>query len=588
MSISVSGLGSGIDYESWITQLVAIKQAKIDEVSKKVSTINDNSSTLTSLQDTYTKLLTSIQKFTDAKYNSTDNIFTQKKVTSSSDKITAKVDASANIQSVKVTVSELATATKAQSATVAAYAVDANTLISDISEGSITAGKFSIYINGAKNTVNVTSTEKLGDVINDIKALNPDLNASVTDGKLTVSAINGTTVSIGSNADTSNFADVFALTKNLDGSYTSSKPVFETNTATSLTSAKFANGTVTAGTFTIGGAEFTIDGNTTIDGLIKSINTNKDAGVSAYWDQNAGKLVLEATDEGAVNINVEAGTSNFTDIIGLTSAGSLAVGSQTLGTNAKLTINGTEITSSSNTVTSDISGITGLTLTLNDKTTSTANVEISSDNSATSDAISSFITAFNDMMTKTNVAVGVGGNLHGESILSMIENSLRGTVTASVTGANGYKTLASIGITTGKWSTDTSAETNQLVLDKDSLTKALQNDPDSVMKLLIGDKSTNTEGVLTKLETILNNNLDPIKGYFVKRESSYSKEVSALNKTITSMKDDLTTYKAQLETKFQAMDKLISNLKSQAQQMDSLLGLNNKNNNSNSSSSSGN
>lgn len=581
MTISVSGLGSGIQYDQWITQLVAIKQAKIDDVSKQVSEINTSTSTLTSLQSTYSTLQTKIQAFTDIKFSATNNLFTQKAVTSSSDKVTAKVDSSAAIQTVRVAVSQLATATTAKSASVAAYDVDANTLISDIAGGSIKEGKMSIYVDGAKQTINITSTEKLGDVINDIKALNPNVDASVTDGKLTISASGGTTVAVGSNADTSNFEDALALTKNLDGSYSSSKSIFETNSSATLTSAKFANGPVTAGTFTIGGAEFDTTGKT-LDSLIAEINKNANAGVSASWDSNAGKLVLEATDQGAININVEAGTSNFTDVMGLTNSGSLAAGSQELGTNAKLTINGTEITSSSNTVTSDISGIKGLTLTLNDQTTSTANVSITSDTSKITTAVTDFVTAFNDMLTQTNIAVGKGGDLHGESILSMVENTLRSSVTASVTGADGYKTLASIGITTGPWSTDTSADTSKLVVDKDVLAKALQDDPEAVMKLLAGDPSTSTDGVLTKLGTVLDNTLDPTNGYFVKRAASYGTETSTLNKTISSMTDDLATYKAGLEAKFQAMDELISNLKSQATQMDQILGTSNNNNNSSS------
>lgn len=573
MSITIKGLGSGLDYDSWITQLVAIKQAKIDEVSTQASTVESNKSTLSSLQDTYTTLLTSIQKFTDAKFSATNNIFTQKSSSSSSDAITATVNSSANIQNLKVEVSKLATATKAQSASVAGDYVDSNTLVSDVSEGTITEGNFSIYVDGVKKTVAVASTDTLGDVITNIKALNPNIDASITDGKLSITASGGTTIAVGSSSDSSNFSNVFALTKNLDGSYSSSKPIFETNTAADITSAKFAAGTVTTGTFTIGSAQFDITAGKTLDSIINEINNNEDAGVKAYWDPNAGKLVLESTEEGAVNINVEAGTSNFTDIMGLTSGGNLAVGSQTIGENAKLTINGTEITSASNNVTSDISGIAGLTLTLNKETTSAASVSITADSSKVTTAIDDFVKNFNTMMSKTNIAVGVGGNLHGESILSMVENKLRSSATTSVTGEAGYKTLASIGITTGAFTTDTSANTNQLQVDKDKLAKALQDNPDAVMKLLVGDSANGVDGVLTKLETVLNNSLDPQSGYFVKRSASMDKEISDLNNKVTDMKDDLATYKASLEAKFQAMDTLISNLKSQSDQMASLLGL---------------
>lgn len=583
MAIQVNGLGSGLDYDTWIEELVAVKQSEITKVSKEIKTINTQESTLSTLQGYYDDLLSSIQTFTNAL--STTSVFSQKSATSSDEAVSVSVDSSAEAQNISVAVSQLATATTAKGASTVASYVDSSTVLSNISEGSLTEGTFTIYVNGQKNELTIDKDSTLGSLVTQIDGLT-GVSASLTDGKLTVSAENGYNVVVGSNADTSNFSNVMSLTRDADtGVYSSSKAIFDTDTTAALTSTAFAAGTVKAGTFTIGDEEFTISASTTLDGLIETINAS-DAGVMASWDSNAGKLVLESNDEGAININIEAGTSNFTDIMGLTSSTwdaetgemlttKLADNSQTLGTNAILSINGTTITSSSNTVTSDISGLKGITLTLNDETTSTATVNVTNDNTKVSDAVTEFVNAFNIVMVKTNNATASDGSLYGESVLNSIKNNLRKLATASVGVDSDYKTLASIGISTGKIGTSVDEDTNQLELDSAVLTKALTDNPDAVKKLLLGEGST--AGVFDKLESVLDGALDSVSGYFVKREDSYESQIDKLNDKVDKMTTAMEKYQKQLEIKFQAMDELISSLQNEASIFDSYF--NNKNNN---------
>lgn len=588
MTITVSGLGSGLDYNSWITQLVALKQTKIDAVSSQVSNITSQESALNSVKSDYSNLLTSIQAFTDTL--TSKNIFNQKSASSSSSAVTASVDSTADIQNLSVTVDKLATATVAKSASVAGAYIGNSSKMSDISEGAFNAGTFSVYVNGAKNTLTLNSTDTLGNVVNELNTIT-GVSASISaDGKLTIGTSNSSTVTIGSSSDSSNFKNVMALSGS-NSSYTSTKSLFSTNTANPLIGGSFAGSTaITAGNFTIGNAVFTIDNTTTMDGLISQINKNADAGVTAAWDSTAGKLVLTSIDQGAVNINVQAGDSdsgtadsNFTDLMGLTSNGNLAANSQTLGTDASLTINGNTITSTSNTVTSDISGIKGLTLTLTDKTTSTATVSVAADTSKVSSAITTFVNAFNSAISDTSSATSAGtittsggtitttgkGLLYGETSLSSLGNKIRTLATSSSTASDVYKTLASIGITTGAVGASVTANTNKLSVDTTKLTAALQNNPDEVMKLLVGDKTAGTTGVLSNMQDKLTTALDSTKGYFASRKGTYEKQATRLNTQITTMNTDLTTYQKQLQTKFSAMDKLISKLKNSASVFDS-------------------
>lgn len=585
-TITVSGLGSGLSYDVWIQELVAVKQADIDNVNKQVSGIKSQESALSTIESYYTKLQTSIQSLADT--SSASSVFNQKSASSSSDVITAAVDSTATAQDIKVSVTSLATATTAKSVDPAAAFVDSSTKISDISEGAIKPGNLSIYLNGTKYNISISSDETLGKVVSDINNIggSGQVVASINEGQLKIglgSAAQslGFTLAVGSNSDTSNFSKVMSLTRSPDAtSYSSSKSLFSTNTTAALTSTNFANGSVTAGTFKIGNAEFTVDSSTTMKSLIGQINNNEDAGATAYWDQNAGKLVLTATDQGSTNINIEAGTSNFTDIMGLTSGGNIVQDAQTLGTNAVLSINGTSITSSSNTITSDISGIKGLTLTLKDKTSSDATIKISNDASSAVTAITNIVSAFNMAITNTKTATASDGSLHGQSVLNMLYTSVRHNATAAISFDNTYKNLASIGITTGAIGTSTDADTTQLKVDSTKLTEALKNDPTAVMNLLVGNNALKTNGVFTKIATGLDNSLNAATGFFATQEKSYENQVKSLNSKVTKMTTDLTKYQSDLEAKFQAMDKLISNLKNSQSVFESYFNRNNNNNNS--------
>lgn len=580
MSISVSGLGSGLDYDSWIEALVAIKKEDVTAVSDKITSINDAKDTLSEIEDSYSALLDSIKNFTTA--ISKNNVFNQKTATSSNEAVSVEVTAYAKTQDVNVTVSQLATATVAKSASNVTSYIDSDTKISDIANGSITEGVFSIYVNGAKNEINVTSDMTMGDLltsINDNASLDGITASLSADGKLTIGADVGFsgTLSLSSSSDTSNFVTTMGLTKS-GNTYTSNKSLSDTDTKGALTDATYANGTVTAGYFTIGSAAFEVTSSTTIDDIVNSINKSEDAGVSAYWDTTAGKLVLTSKDEGAININLETGSdsltgesqSNFLHIMGLTKADgtTLADNTQDIGQNAVFSVNGTTITSSSNTISSDVTGLTGITLTLNNTTASTAKISVAADNTKVAEAVTTFVDALNKVISSTDEATGSSGDLYGESILKSLRNKIRNLTTEKVDGANSeYNVLAKIGITTELSTNSDGSKKTTFVIDQEALNAALENDSDSVQQLLVGDNTV--QGVFDKLETVVDNSLDHVDGYFRKKDDSLDKQINRYEDKVERMTANLEKYQARLEAKFGAMDKLISALKDSATIFDS-------------------
>ncbi len=582
--ITMTGLGSGMDYGSWIDALVEVEQSKIDKISSQVKSYERKQTAITEMKGYYQALQDVIDSFSSV--IASDNIFAQKAATSSSDSISVKSTTNANPQDLSVSVSQLATSTVAKSSFVAAKSIDADTSIGDIAGGIVKEGTFSVYVNGEKNEIAISKENTVQDFLDKVNSIE-GISASVADGKLNISSSDSSTydIIVGSSSDTSNFQNLMSLTRDTDtGNYSSSKAIFETDITDSLVSAKFSEGTVTAGTFTIGDTEFTIDENTKLSELIKDIN-NSSAGATAYWDSNAGKLVLTATTEGATSINIEAGTSNFTDIMGFTTStwdedgnvtsSKLNANSQTLGTNAVLSINGTTVTSTSNTVGSDVTGLSGLTLTLNKVTTENAKISVSNDSSGVMSAIKNFVSTFNNIMTTTETATNRDtGTLKGESVLNTLKNNIRRTATQS-TGDGAYDSLAKIGITTGKFTGDTTSATNQLVIDEEKLMNALKDDPDAIKNLFTG-----VNGIFTKMQSSVTNALKTGSGYFDSRNSTYKSQITGLNSQISKKELSLEAYKKTLETKFQAMDEMISKLQNQASVFESYF--NNDNNKSSS------
>lgn len=583
MSITVSGLGSGLDYDSWIKELVAIKQADIDAVSSNVKFVTKQESTLSTVQEDYENFLKAVQTFTDAL--STNDVFNSKVVTSSSDAITATVTSKATIQDVSVTVSQLATGTEAKSTyPVASYATP-TTKLGEISNGSFKEGSFTIYVDGQANKINLTSNNTLQDVLNTIGTTTgtgwAGVTATLSDkGILNITADGVHTVTVGSTSDTSNFSKLMSLTKTAANTYESSKSIFDTNTTTAIKDTTFATSTgsdiqVSTGNFYINDTEFTIGASTSLEDIINTINSSK-AGVNAVWNSNTGTLGLTADEEGAINIDIEAGSSNFTDVMGLTKEGAIIPEAQTLGTNAIFTVNGTTITSSSNTVGSEVTGIKGLTLELTSTTSTTNKISVAQDTTAITNALNSLVNAFNTVIKDTDDATGTDGYLYGESILNSVRNKMRKLITSAVEGEDGYKTLSSIGITTGAIGTSVKSDTNKLTIDSQKLADVLAKDPNAVKTLLVGDD--NSKGVLTDIETILDGFTNAANGYFVTKDKSYEDQIKRLNKKIDKMDSNLEDYQKKLNAKFSAMDQLISAMQKSASIFDSYF--NNKNKNS--------
>ena len=235
----------------------------------------------------------------------------------------------------------------------------------------------------------------------------------------------------------------------------------------------------------------TIDStNNTLSGVRDAINA-ANIGVSAAIvnDGTSFRLLISSNSTGAENslqISVsDSGDSNDTDESGLSrlafnsSAGTTNVYQTTAASDAAFTVNGLSLTSTGNTVTD---AVTGLTLTLKE-TASSAEISVTDNKNGIKQAINTFVSGYNDLITTLNqltsydAATGARGALQGDFSARSIFSQLRSTL-GNV--ADGYKgalsRLPEIGIT--------STSTGTLAVDDAKLTSALESNFDDVAGVL--------------------------------------------------------------------------------------------------------
>ena len=583
MTISFSGLASGLDTATWVEQLVSIKQVSVTSLETDKSKLQDTNSTVSKLQLAFNSLRNSLEKITDAKLGTYYDLFQSKMATSSDDSIlTATVSNSAVSSKYSISVSQLATNTVAVPKDRIANYVDDNTTLASL---GVTTGSLLVYTDGVKNEIAVEEGDTFADIKEKLQGIgvNCDINE---DGQIEINA-GGRELAMGTTSDESNFASVFGFEKIKDENdvittYKSAGPVYKVNLNSKLTeTGLFANGDITAGTFTIGKRQYSVTSETTLKSLINAINADSNSAVSASWNAKDGKLYLTSKIEGESYINIERGSSNVTNIFGFTSGDDaessvMNIKSQNLGKNAEIVIDGDKtIISTTNTVTSEISGLTGVTLNLKgvsskDETgnpkAETLNVEF--DSTKLIDAVNDFIESYNDVMSQLDKATEYGAGLFGDTSLNSIKKSIRNSIMTNFNNGGAYSLLSSVGIRTAEIGTKDDSDFTSLTLDEEKFKEALSEDMDSVKKLLVGEKGDS--GLLGGAETVVENAVSS-DGYFIKRLASFEKEISDYDSRIETVKERVSAYKSKLESQFAAMEKAISAMQSSFSTMNNYL-----------------
>lgn len=252
---------------------------------------------------------------------------------------------------------------------------------------------------------------------------------------------------------------------------------------------------------------------------------------------------------------------------------------------AKLTVDGSNYTRSSNTI-SDI--LDGVTFTL--KTVSEAGeseqLTLNKDNSAISSSVKEFVTQYNSLMGLTSSSSkyvpydasslsnsdlattnSENGALMGDATLRGMVSELRSAVNGVYGDADSpYRSLADIGI-------KIDASTGQMTLDEDKLNQAIADDPDALAFMFMGTEenpglAATLDNIITKYVGDSDNKVD---GIIKNSTESLNSQVDILQTQIDKTQRLIDASVERHRIQFQQLDSTMAQLNSMSAQLSALL-----------------
>ena len=429
-----------------------------------------------------------------------------------------------------------------------------------VSVNGFSAGNFYISLtdldgNIVKTTqINVLATDTVDSLISKINNSGAGVNAYINNKDQLVLAMNSDmdANSIVIQKGTSDFTNKIGFTQGGDVSddaiYLAGDPVGNTTVSSNVlaytTSTTLSSLGITEGNFVLNGKtiQVTQDIQTLIDNINAAFTPNDENGVRASFEN--GRIVLTAAVASSESvINIEAGSSNFTELAGLTTNKVMNTSAQTAGKNAQFEVNGTSFEQESNTVYIDKDGnvtqnIEDAALRLTLKATGITLITIDkSQLSAPIDKLQTFVNKFNQTMSYAN-----NSQLAGDAGLTAILNKIKSALTADIDGQSGtIDRLMDIGINVYEDSNGT-----KIYLEEDKFNEQYLNNPEKVTELLVGDDSKPLNYYKAGSFTRLSDTMSNTKNYFSSMTSSLTNQKKSIEKEITLKKSELRELERQL------------------------------------------
>ena len=284
-------------------------------------------------------------------------------------------------------------------------------------------------------------------------------------------------------------------------------------------------------------------------------------------DDNSYYLALTSRDSGTTNqMTITTNDAELAKYISYdsanTSSASNVMTQQVAASDAKVKINGIDITRSSNTITDAPEGVT---LKLNKVTTGTPEtLAVTKDNAPMTAAIQAYVDAYNSLQTTIGnqtkyTAVDQGsdkqntsnGDLLGDGTLRNIQTRLRSQLSTSQAGNDSFSVLSQLGITQ-----DVSGK---LTVDSTKLEKALNEKSADVVTFLSGDGKTS--GFATQASNLLKDILGS-KGSIQNATDGINKTLKRLDTQYKAVSDQITATMARYKAQFTSLSQLVSSMTS--------------------------
>lgn len=354
-------------------------------------------------------------------------------------------------------------------------------------------------------------------------------------------------------------------------------------------------------TFAINGETFSFENTVTLNRVMAEVNANEKAGVTMLYDSFTDRVVITTKATGdnrsGDEIVFSDDSSGFLDGL-LQLSGSIESGGQ----NAQFAINGLTTERTSNTF--QMNGVTFTLKSVSSDPLKPVRVEVKPDTEGVFKMISEWVSLYNETidsiyseLTETRYPdykpltdeqmegltdrqidqweeKARSGLLKHDSVIMSEMSKIRMAAYSTVEGLDErYRSLASIGITTGSY-----YENGKLHIDEKALRKAIESDLDQVMKLFTNSSDEEDEvGVAARVCKVLGYSVDRItdtagtSGDLVD-SSRIGERIKAINDRISREEDRLQRIEDRYWSQFTALERFIAQMNSQSAWLNSWFG----------------
>lgn len=311
---------------------------------------------------------------------------------------------------------------------------------------------------------------------------------------------------------------------------------------------------------TINGAELTLTADMTLRDVVNAVNGG-DFGASASIIAN--RLVLSSEQTGLGNqISVSDGLNGALKAMGILAADDTIANELQSPQDAEYSINGINLTSTSNSVSGDVEGVS---MDLQNVSSLGVSFTIGEDTEATFDKISEFVKGYNNAIMQLNKHTEKGNYLQGQSIPLNVRREL--STTPYYTSPGGGK-LYEVGV-----EIDGEMKNGTLRLDETKLKEMMAENPQKVNEIFFGQDG---------IANFLRDKMEP----YTKESGSINSKISGLDKSIESLTESIErfdrTYELQRDSllkKYSAFETMMANLNSQQMYMEAQIKAMTGNNN---------
>lgn len=555
MPTRISGMATGMDTDALVKQLMQAKRVPIDKMKQQQTKLEWQ-------RDSFRDVNTMLSQLRDAaskmRYTSTLNV--KKTSTSNDAAVLASGTSDATNGSYAMNVNNLAATAQLRGGVLG--------ISSDTSQ-SLTSSTLSITVAGEKGskTVTIAQNSTIKDVVSAINAQTSATGVKVAydsvSDRMAVNSSNTGSQAFFSLSGGDSAADDF-LTNTLKlGAQAANTVVTGTKTYSSINSV-INSSLATTEKFTVNGKELTINASTTVADLNDQLSkAGLATPVSMSLDSN-GKIRLESS--GAVTLGDVSGGMAELGLSGAVTTPATSISGR--GIDASVDFNGVAgLKFHTNNI-----NVSGINMTLKDKTVAPFTVTVSSDLDASVASIKGFVDKYNEVLGKLYDKIHEPSNrsylpltddqradmkddeikqwetkakeglLRSDSTLNSIYNSLRSSVGSPVSGvgATEFSLLSDVGITTGQY-----YEHGKLTINEDALRQALTDRPDEVMNLFtkLGTRDATTGRLVNPSEAGMGQRLADLLDASMKNIADKAgsalnlKDISIIGRQIDSYKD---------------------------------------------------